>query len=80
MRRSPPIPSTNGIMVRDSHQREFCNTIPSRADIITPPRHVRKAQIAEVGGILFDHLAAVRQQRWGIPIPSAFAVFRLISN
>jgi len=27
------MPSTNGIMVRDSHQRVFCNTIPATADI-----------------------------------------------
>jgi hypothetical protein len=27
------MPSTNGIMVRDSHQREFCNTIGAKADM-----------------------------------------------
>ena len=32
--------STNGIMVRDSHQREFCNTIPSEADLQASVRHV----------------------------------------
>jgi len=27
-------------MVRDSHQREFCNTILSRADIVMAAEHV----------------------------------------
>jgi hypothetical protein len=32
---SPPLsqPQSNGITVRDSHQKEFCNTIASKADV-----------------------------------------------
>ena len=37
--------STNGIMVRDSHQREFCNTIWSRADMPESCRNVGRLRL-----------------------------------
>src|SRR6187551_1838518 len=41
--------STNGIMVRDSHQREFCNTIPSKADIGRIFPEVRFVPFPDIG-------------------------------
>jgi len=41
-------------MVRDSHQREFCNTIPPITDIDDRRINVRKVPKADIAA-LFDH-------------------------
>ena len=61
----------------------MCNTIHPIADIKLK-RHVRNVPTTDLctaaNYILFDHLVGERQQGRGHEMPSAFAVFKLITK
>jgi hypothetical protein len=49
-------------MVRDSHQREFCNTIVRTTDSSQTLRHVRDVPTPDIAAS-FDHLIGAAEQR-----------------